>query len=228
MLSYLVQDYSNSIDRYVICSKCLKKCEKRYKLDDPDKNSFRFLSVDSVELNRFLLDLRCFPLYRLLIANFINDLWTSNHQRLVLKIHPPLKEPIDYAWGEQANQMMWERIELDELMSWLSTLGGAFSALGDYKLACADTAARISVQQMKLAIRLGEPSVIARCWLYMAIALIQKYEFAVAKRIVKRIYRKEKRQTEPDTRLMNMCLGIWSKLSYEYELYQKKLNRPKE
>lgn len=98
MLSYLVQDYSNSIDKYVICSKCLKKCEKRYKLDDPDKNSFRFLSVDSVELNRFLLDLRCFPLYRLPIANFINDLWTSNHQRLVLKIHPPLKEPIDYAW----------------------------------------------------------------------------------------------------------------------------------
>lgn len=62
----------------------------------------------------------------------------------------------------------------------------------------------------------------------MAIALIQKYQFAEAKWIVKRIYRKEKRQTEPDTRLIKMCLGIWSKLSYEYELYQKKLNRPKE
>lgn len=38
--------------------------------------------------------------------------------------------------GERANRMIWERIEVDEMMSWLSTLGGAFSALGDYKLEC--------------------------------------------------------------------------------------------
>lgn len=26
---------------------------------------------------------------------------------------------------------LWEKIEIDHLMSWLSTLGGAFSALGE-------------------------------------------------------------------------------------------------
>ncbi|XP_019537324.3 uncharacterized protein F58A4.6 [Aedes albopictus] len=229
MLSFLVQDYSGCIDKYVICRKCLKECEKHYRLVSGDKSSlYCFVPVDSIELNRFLLDLRCFRLYRALIGNLISGLWNSAIQRVIIEVHPPRKEPLDYAWGERANRMMWERIELDEMMSWLSTLGGAFSALGDYKLACADTAGRISVQQMRLAIRLGEPSVIARCRLYMAIALIQKYKFAEAKWIVQRIYRKEKRQTEPDTRLIKMCLGIWSKLSYEYELYQKKLNRPKE
>ncbi|XP_062553883.1 uncharacterized protein F58A4.6 [Armigeres subalbatus] len=228
MISYLVQNYVNTIDKYSICRNCFNKSEKRYKLSGSDENTFCFLSIDSIELNRFLLDLQCFPLYRLMIANLIADIWRSNHQRVVIRIHPPSREPMDYAWGERANQMMWERIELDEMMSWLSTLGGAFSALGDYKLTCADTAGRISVQQMKLAIRLGEPSVIARCRLYMAIALIQRYEFAAAKHIVKQIYRREKRKTEPDTRLVKMCMGIWAKMSYEYDMYQKKLNRPKQ
>lgn len=81
---------------------------------------------------------------------------------------------------------------------------------------------------MRFALRLGEPSLIARCRLYMAISLIQKYQFGAAKRIVQQIYRAEKRQYEPDTRLLKMCLGIWSKLRYEYELYQKRLNRPKQ
>ncbi|XP_065092671.1 uncharacterized protein F58A4.6 [Ochlerotatus camptorhynchus] len=228
MTSYYVQDYSDALDKFRICRKCLKKCEKRYKFNGTNERSFPVLSVNSIELNRSLQNLRSFPLYRLMIANLIVDFCDNDQQRLVIKIHPPAKEPLDYAWGERANRMIWERIELDEMMSWLSTLGGAFSALGDYKLACADIAGRISVQQMKLAVRLGEPSVIARCRLYMAIAMIQKYDFAGSKQIVKRIYRKEKRQTEPDTRLVNMCLGIWSKLSYEYDLYQKKLNRPKE
>lgn len=30
----------------------------------------------------------------------------------------------------------WEKVELDHLLSWLSTLGGAFSALGDSKTNC--------------------------------------------------------------------------------------------
>lgn len=80
---------------------------------------------------------------------------------------------------------------------------------------------------MKLAMRIGEPSLIARCKLYLAIAMIQRYNFVGAKQTVMEIYRNEKHQYEPDTRLLKMCLGIWAKLKYEYELYQKRLNRPK-
>lgn len=47
--------------------------------------------------------------------------------------------------GERANRILWERIELDEMMSWLSTLGGAFSALGDYKLACVRNASNFNL-----------------------------------------------------------------------------------
>lgn len=44
---------------------------------------------------------------------------------------------------------------MDHAFSWLSTLGGAFSALGDYFENCAETAGKISIQQLQLAFRLG-------------------------------------------------------------------------
>ncbi|KFB40814.1 AGAP001342-PA-like protein [Anopheles sinensis] len=129
--------------------------------------------------------------------------------------------------GERAIRMLWELRELTELMAWLSTLGGAFSALGDYQHACADTAGKISIHQMKLAFRLGDPSLVARCQLYLAISLTQKTEFAAAKRIIQKVYRSETKQTDPDTRLLKMCQGIWAKLRYEYELHQRQQARKK-
>uniref|UniRef100_A0A1Q3FFW7 Uncharacterized protein n=1 Tax=Culex tarsalis TaxID=7177 RepID=A0A1Q3FFW7_CULTA len=225
MVLFYVVDYTDSIDQYRIGQTRVKKRHKPGL--DADESDLKVIHTDPLDLNHFLADLECFPGYRLRIANALVNLCTE-HQKLAVKLHPPSREPIDYKWGERANRMIWERIELDEMMSWLSTLGGAFSALGDYKLACADVAGKISLQQMKFALRLGEPSLIARCRLYMAISLIQKYQFGAAKRIVQQIYRTEKHHSEPDTRLLKMCLGIWSKLSYEYELYQKRLNRPKQ
>ncbi|XP_058822923.1 uncharacterized protein F58A4.6 [Topomyia yanbarensis] len=229
MISFYVFDYADSVDRFFICRNCLKNRKIVQNTESPISNrAVNTICTNSIELNDFLLNLHYFPMYRLKIANamlYYNG--NDRHQTLAIKVFPPLREPIDYKWGERANRMLWERIELDEMMSWLSTLGGAFSALGDYKLACADIAGKISMQQMKLAMRLGEPSLIARCRLFTAIAMTQKYNFAGAKQIVQQVYRAEKRKSELDQRLMKMCLGIWSKLSYEYDLYQKRLNRPK-
>ncbi|KAA0201746.1 hypothetical protein HAZT_HAZT008091 [Hyalella azteca] len=72
-----------------------------------------------------------------------------------------------------------ELSELDAWMSWLSTLGGACSALGDGSVRWADTAASISVRQMTIARRLGDPTIVARCRLYTAIACIQKHQYKV-------------------------------------------------
>ncbi|XP_058450322.1 uncharacterized protein F58A4.6 [Malaya genurostris] len=225
MISFYVIDYWDSVETFYICRNCIKK-RKTANAESLISNDVSRITTNSIELNYFLLDLHCFANYRLKIANAVFN-YNKAHQNLAIKIQPPLREPIDYKWGERANRMLWERIELDEMMSWLSTLGGAFSALGDYYLACADVAGRISIQQMKLAMRLGEPSLITRCRLFMAIAMTQKYNFAAAKKVVQQVYRTEKRRSEPDQRLLRMCLGIWSKTSYEYDLYQKRLNRPK-
>ncbi|GIY75849.1 uncharacterized protein CEXT_390621, partial [Caerostris extrusa] len=44
----------------------------------------------------------------------------------------PIKNIIDHKWNKKLELMLMERCELENAMAWLSTLGGAFSALGDY------------------------------------------------------------------------------------------------
>lgn len=127
--------------------------------------------------------------------------------------------------GEIVRVLVWEQLETDHMMSWLSTLGGAFSALGDYFDDRANIAGKISIHQMKLAVRSGDPGVVSRCLLYLSIAYIQKHRFKAARFIISSQYQFAK-QTE-DNRLTKMCLGIWSKLQYTYKiarLQRKSLN----
>lgn len=116
---------------------------------------------------------------------------------------------------------MWEAIEVDYMVSWLSTLGGAFSALGDYDVERACIAGKISVQQLKLAIRLGDPNIVVRCYLYLSISLMQRGYFKAAKTLIAEQYNFLKKQVEPSKVLLNMCLGIWSKYKFTKKLYRQ-------
>lgn len=117
-------------------------------------------------------------------------------------------------------QLVWEQIEIDHMFSWLSTLGGAFSALGDYFEDRARIAAKISIHQMKLAYRMGDPNLISRCKLFLSISLMQQLKFKFAKNIIRQQF--EFAKAVDDSRLIKMCLGIWSKLQYSYKVYRNK------
>lgn len=90
---------------------------------------------------------------------------------------------------------------------------------GDYFPVCADTAGKISINQLKLALRMGDPNIAARCRLYLSLSLIQKKKFRYARKIIYREFQLAKRATVIDSRLLNMCRGIWSKLQYEYGVF---------
>lgn len=105
------------------------------------------------------------------------------------------------------------------MMSWFSTLGGAFSALGDYFEEKSVIAGKISLNQMRIAFKLGDPSVISRCKLYLTISLIQQLKFNLAQKLIREQWKFA--NSVKDTRLRNMCLGIWSKLQYSYKVYRK-------
>lgn len=133
--------------------------------------------------------------------------------RLRLRLTEPGAAPLDLSWGRRLLLLLWELRELDYMMSWLSTLGGAFSALGDYFADCADMAGRISVKQLELAVRLGDPLTAARCKLYAAISLLQRGRYETAALVIRQQYRLP--GARRDHRLRAMCRGIWSKLQYE-------------
>jgi len=76
-------------------------------------------------------------------------------------------------------------------------------------------AGKISVQQLKIAMRIGDPLTAARCKLYASISLMQRGLYKQAKFILKSQYKFIKSQSVVDERLIKMCCGIWTKLRYE-------------
>ncbi|EFA05380.2 hypothetical protein TcasGA2_TC015548 [Tribolium castaneum] len=106
------------------------------------------LRIDCVFYHYLLKELRLSRFYRIC---FIKSQNSRNFSFILLETRYNL---IDYQWNERVVEMVRERCELDHAMSWLSTLGGAFSALGDYFANCAQIAGKISVNQLKLALRL--------------------------------------------------------------------------
>ncbi|CAH2052499.1 unnamed protein product, partial [Iphiclides podalirius] len=108
--------------------------------------------------------------------------------------------------------LLWTRIEIENAFSWLSTLGGAYSALGDYFEHCAEEAGKISMRQYKLSRLLGDDGLAARSRLYSAIAHAQKQRLKLARHIVRNIAAFARRTR--DVRLNRMCQGVWAKLKY--------------
>lgn len=86
-------------------------------------------------------------------------------------------------------------------------------------------AGEISLQQLRIAMRIGDPLTAARCKLYAAISLMQRGYFKQAKFIVQSQYIFIKSQLNVDDRLIKMCCGIWTKLRYEWN--QKKILKNK-
>lgn len=77
-------------------------------------------------------------------------------------------------------------------------------------------AGRISMQQLKLACRLGDPRIVARCRLYFALSLIQQKRLKAARYLVENVYHDAITCYKVDTRLRRMCIGIWTKLQFEW------------
>ncbi|CAH1972658.1 unnamed protein product [Acanthoscelides obtectus] len=174
------------------------------------------VKLDSAFIHYLIKELCLNTFYR---THFINK-WTSSlHKRLLIILKSTTCDLIDYNWNERVYEMVREKCELDHALSWLSTLGGAFSALGDYFPSCAEIAGKISINQLKLALRLGDPTIAARCRLFLALSLIQKKRFHLARKIILNEFQKAKDAVVVDHRLLNMCRGIWAKLQYEHKVY---------
>ncbi|XP_075219504.1 uncharacterized protein LOC142323573 isoform X1 [Lycorma delicatula] len=183
-------------------------------------------------LSQFYKTLLHSPTYRYhVLQNFLY--WqpslkrTNDFQCISINVVSLGYSVIDYKWNERLETMCLERRELDHAMSWLSTLGGAFSALGEKYEHFAYMAGRTSVEQFRLAIRLGDDLIVARCKLYYALSLIQRGYLSPARKIVKQQYDLAKNSVVVDNRLVRMCLGIWAKLKYEYAERRNKKNRLK-
>jgi len=122
---------------------------------------------------------------------------------------------LDAAFGLRVLRLLHARLDLEVAMAWLSTLGGGFSALGDYYGFAAEKAQKISLAQMKLARDMGDPIMAAKSWVWFSLALIQKGQIQTAYMIVKTQLAFSRTKTGKfDPRLKRMCKGVLSKIRY--------------
>ncbi|XP_022085660.1 uncharacterized protein LOC110976579 [Acanthaster planci] len=123
----------------------------------------------------------------------------------------------DIRWSDRMLPQWIRRVQMEEAFSWLSTLGGAYSSLGDNMYNCALEAGRVALRQLYLAECLGDAMLRSRCLLYIALSLMQRGKLAKAKSLVRQQYKFATAKTEyVDTRLVCMCQGIWHHLRHHY------------
>lgn len=138
---------------------------------------------------------------------------------LVFVIYAVPQPPIHIAWYRRIVALINEFIHVYEVMAWLSTLGGAYSAMGDYCDRAKGVAKQISAKQLQLAARLGDPTQVCRCWIFLAMSAIQHGQLRLSRQILTYQWRfVHTTEGQRDPRLKNMILGVWSRLVYERKL----------
>ncbi|XP_023309555.2 uncharacterized protein F58A4.6 [Lucilia cuprina] len=181
--------------------------------------------IDGINYYYLQKELLNFVEYRKVLSTWLQ---LKGVQLLWLQIVKPERDIIDWKWNRMLAVILWEKIEIEYLMSWLSTLGGAFSALGEQFSKCAEMAGKISQKQLMIGIKLGDPFLQSRCKLFYSISLIQTGRLRSAKYIIRQQYNFARSHAEVDGRLVKMCKGIWLKLQYEYGLRLKSRKKEKE
>ncbi|XP_041972029.1 uncharacterized protein F58A4.6 [Aricia agestis] len=182
------------------------------------------LRANGLFLQPFVKECINSEIYRCCVINRLKQCEMNLNTRVFLKLilEPPDKEILDYAWNMRMLQLVWMKVEIDKAFSWLSTLGGAYSALGDYFENCAEEAGRISITQYKLSKMLGDESLAARSRLYSALAFSQKGKLKISRHIVREVA--QFARATKDNRLNRMCQGVWAKLKYLRQLQKGKNN----
>lgn len=179
-------------------------------LDSPFfcKTIFAMIIRNEIPSSKFITtvkhDQMCVNHHKFVIQlNLINDYYKSGHW-------------LDWKWNYKMCSLVVAKMIHNDALSWLNTLGGGFSALGDYFIHHAQNAANISAKQLKIALKMEDSPLVIRCKLYYAQSLMQKNQLRKAKIIIRSEYAKAKSLPVKDERLINSCYGIWARLQFLY------------
>ena len=79
-------------------------------------------------------------------------------------------------------------------------------------------------KQMKVALRSEDPLVVYKCWLFVAMSLMQQKQLNQAKKIIKTVFVNVKSNHDDDDKnLIAMCKGIWARLQHAWTLEIKQI-----
>lgn len=70
-------------------------------------------------------------------------------------------------------------------------------------------------RQMKIALRSEDPLVIYKCWLFVAMSLLQQKRLKRSRAIIEHVFAEVKVKYNDKT-LLSMCKGIWARLQHAW------------
>ncbi|KNC87435.1 hypothetical protein SARC_00472 [Sphaeroforma arctica JP610] len=96
---------------------------------------------------------------------------------------------------------------------WLSTLGGAHSALGDTDRSHAIRAFHLGVQQMRVAQRMGNTYLEYMCLLHLSHGMIQLEQYTAARHAIERCWKVRQASFKYDDKFTQSCQAAWRRLN---------------
>jgi len=147
--------------------------------------------------------------------------WSSPaiHTLLTIKLNFANIQYLDHKGCQMAQTRLWDMIELEDALHWLSTLGGAFSNLGENNPKFAVKAGTNALKQLMVAMKCGDMTVEMKCWLFIGQSLLQQCHFRRAAKVIRRVWscchKPPLALLSCTTKLLNMCRGIWARLRHE-------------
>lgn len=151
----------------------------------------------------------------------------EHDQHLTLTVVMPDKCVVDFRSCRLASTLLWRAIEREDALHWLSTLGGAYSNLGDGCKAFAEKAGVNALRQMRVAVSSGDDFVLSRCWLFLAMSYMQQQRLRASKSIVRWVFRRAQlsRRGGDAATLGRMCRGVWARLAHAWALRRMQRRR---
>lgn len=126
--------------------------------------------VTRLEASSFQRQLK--QLYPSVISSLVNHFGCPTIQLRLYVNQCPLV--IDKIWFSLISPLITTRMEVEELLALLSTLGGGFSCLGERDSQAAHIAGRIATKQLTLSKISGDPNLTVRCFIYQVYSHCQK------------------------------------------------------
>ena len=87
-----------------------------------------------------------------------------------------------------------------------------------------------AMKQMAIVVKSQQgrtPSVVLRCWLFVAMSAMQQGRLKDARQIIRWVYHTSRyglSEVDRDTKIEKMCLGIWSRLRYAWKCNMPRLD----
>jgi len=191
-----------------ICSSTLPSFTTKYSLSLPPSTASLFSNL-----------LLSNPAYRQSVLHYWSCLSNDKSTLLSIYLTNTTTVYLDYTGCYLAQTVILGMIELEDALHWLSTLGGAFSNLGEHNPKFAMKAGTNAMKQLMVAIKCGDLTVIMKCWLFMGQSLLQQGQFSKASRVVRMVWKvchmPPLALLSCTIKLLNMCRGVWARLRHE-------------